>query len=236
MPIVVITGASQGIGAATAIAFSRLKNVTLILLARTEAALKQVVASCHANGANAHYLVCDVTDENNVKQVAQTVLEKWGTPDVLVNNAGVFTQTSFLNSDAAQLRAQFDTNVMSAYLVTQAFIDPMLGRGEGDIFFLCSIASLKAYGDTVLYTTAKHALLGFARGLREELKTRGIRVTAIMPGATLTPSWDGVNMPAENFIPAEDVANVIVGVHQLDKRTDVEEIVIRPRLGDLVLD
>jgi NAD(P)-dependent dehydrogenase (short-subunit alcohol dehydrogenase family) len=236
MPIVVITGASQGIGAATAHAFSKLSHSKLILLARNEVALREVAASCRANGAEADYFVCDVTHEESVKQTALTVLEKWGTPDILVNNAGVFSQTAFLNSDVAQLRSQLEANVVSAYLVTQAFINSMLGRGAGDIFFLCSIASLKAYGDTVLYTTAKHALLGFARGLREELKMRGIRVTAIMPGATLTPSWDGVNVPAEKFIPAADIANIIVNTHLLDKRTDVEEIVIRPRFGDLVLD
>lgn len=236
MAIIVITGASQGIGAATAQAFSKLKDATVILLARTESALEAVTQICRSHGADAHYIICDVTNEESVKHAAQKILTEWGVPDVLVNNAGVFSQTSFLNSDCTQFQAQLNENVVSAYLVTQAFITAMLGKGSGDLFFLCSIASLKAYGDTVLYTTAKHALLGFARGLREELKTRGIRVTALMPGATLTPSWDGVGIAEEKFIPAEDVANIIVHIHQLDKRTDVEEIIIRPRLGDLVFD
>jgi short-subunit dehydrogenase len=98
---------------------------------------------------------------------------------------------------------------------------------------MCSIASIKAYPNGGSYAISKFALLGFSKVLREELKDKGIRVTAILPGATRTSSWDGVDLPDERFMKSEDVAETIFSAYSLSKRSVVEEILIRPQLGDI---
>ena len=98
---------------------------------------------------------------------------------------------------------------------------------------MCSIASIKAYPNGGSYAISKFALLGFSKVLREELKEFGIRVTAILPGATRTASWDGVELPDDRFMKVEDVADTIFSAYSLSSRSVVEEILIRPQLGDI---
>jgi short-subunit dehydrogenase len=109
----------------------------------------------------------------------------------------------------------------------------MIAAKDGYIFNMCSIASIMAYPNGGSYSISKFALLGMTKVLREELKPHGIRVTAIMPGATLTASWEGVDLPAERFMKPEDVAETIYTAYALSKQSVVEEILIRPQLGDL---
>lgn len=233
MAIIVVTGASQGIGAEVAKAFAREKKHTLLLLARNEANLRHVLQECQELGAvNAEYFISDVTDEASVKKTAKSILAKWGTPDVLVNNAGHYAGGTFLSTTFDEFKSQIDVNLMSAFLVTHAFLGPMLENKSGDIFFICSIASVHAYPGTG-YTASKHGLLGLARALREETKKLGLRVTSIMPGAVLTPAWGALDIPADRFIPGSDIGKVIVDIHNLDRSTDIEEIIIRPRMGDV---
>jgi short-subunit dehydrogenase len=104
---------------------------------------------------------------------------------------------------------------------------------DGHIFNMCSIASFKAYANGGSYAISKFAMLGLSKCLREELKPHGIRVTAIMPGATKTASWDGVDLPDSRFMKIEDVADAVYAVYALSKNSVVEEIVIRPQLGDI---
>ncbi len=106
----------------------------------------------------------------------------------------------------------------------------MLAEQTGQIFNMCSIASIMPYG---AYAVSKHALLGFSRVLREEVKDKGVRVTAVMPGATYTASWDGTDLPQERFMKAEDIAQSLWDIYQLSQQTVVEEIVLRPQLGDI---
>lgn len=233
MTVVVITGASQGIGAAIAKIFAQEKNVHLILLARTETKLQAVAEECQEYGAKVDYFICDVTQAENVQQVADFILLKWGAPTVLVNNAGAFIESNFLDGTYQDFKAQIDVNLIGSFLVSKAFLSAMIERKTGDIFFLASIASLQAYNDCAHYVTVKHGLLGLARSIRSETKGKGIRVTALMPGAVKTPAWDGVDMPEANFMPPEDIGKLILAVHKLDQRTNVEEIILRPQLGDI---
>jgi short-subunit dehydrogenase len=104
---------------------------------------------------------------------------------------------------------------------------------SGHIFNMCSIASFMAYPNGGSYAISKFALLGFSKCLREELKTFGIRVTAVMPGATKTASWEGVEIPEDRFIKVEDVADSVFAAYALSDRSVIEELIIRPQLGDL---
>ena len=232
-PVVVITGASQGIGAAIACAFAGVEGARLALLARSADKLEAVAAECRARGAEAEGFVCDVTDDAAVAQAAERVAARFGTADVLVNNAGLFRPGPLLETTPEAFREQVEVNLTSAFLVTRAFLPPMLAAGRGHVFFLASVASLRAYPGGAAYGAAKHGLLGLARGVREETRERGIRVTALLPGATYTPSWEGVEVPRERLMPAEDVAQAVLDAWSLSDRSVVEEIILRPQLGDL---
>lgn len=233
MPVVVVTGASQGIGQAVAEAFAAEPDARIALVSRNEALLGRVAAQCRARGAEAEIFRCDVTDDAAVARMAQDVLARWGAPDVVVNNAGAFEPGPLAEMTPDSFRRQLDVNLTSAFVVTQAFLRPMLERGRGHFFYLGSVASLRAYPGNVAYCAAKHGLLGLARVVREETKAHGLRVTVLMPGATLTPSWEGADLPEERFIPPEDVARTLLYAYHLSDRSVVEEVLIRPQLGDI---
>ena len=232
-PVVVITGASQGIGAAIARAFAAVPAARLALLARSEHKLEAVAADCRALGAEAEAFACDVTDDDAVTRTAAAVAERFGRADVLVNNAGLFRPGPLLETTPAAFREQVEVNLTSAFLVTRAFLPPMLTAGRRHVFFLASVASLRAYPGGAAYGAAKHGLLGLARGVREETRAHGIRVTTLLPGATYTPSWEGAGVDEDRLMPAEDIAQTVLDAWRLSDRSVVEEIILRPQLGDL---
>jgi NADP-dependent 3-hydroxy acid dehydrogenase YdfG len=174
-----------------------------------------------------------VSKKDDVKLFADFVLQQFDKIDVLINNAGVFLGGQMHNEAEGTLEKMIDTNLYSAYYLTRHLVPNMQQHNGGHIFNICSIASFVAYPHGSSYAVSKFAMLGFSKSLREEMKPYGIKVCSVMPGATLTESWSGVDIPKERFMPAEDVAKMVYSVYQLSDRTDVEEIVLRPQLGDL---
>jgi NAD(P)-dependent dehydrogenase (short-subunit alcohol dehydrogenase family) len=174
-----------------------------------------------------------VTDDDAVAATADAVRARFGTPDVLVNNAGAFVPGGVLEMSAADFRAQVDVNLTSAFLVTRAFLPAFVERGSGDVFFMASVASVQGYPRSVAYGAAKHGLLGLARSLREEVNPHGVRVMTILPGATYTDSWAASDLPAERLMPPEDIAAAVLAMHKMTGRTVVEELLLRPQLGDV---
>jgi len=233
MSIIVITGASQGIGRALAEAFSKEQKSQIVLVSRNKEKLDEVASLCSKNGAETLVLPCDVTQMSDVAVMGEEVKSKWGVPDVLINNAGLFQPGSLLDMEATSFQQQVDVNLSSAFFVTKAFLADMVEQGRGSIFYMASVASIRAYAGGAAYCAAKHGLLGLARCVREETKKHGIRVTALLPGATFTPSWEGVDLPEERFMPASDIAQAVLDIHNMTNRTVVEEIILRPQLGDL---
>ena len=235
MPIVAITGASQGIGAAIAEAFAEAHGakVQLALVARSQEKLERVAAGCRVHGATAKAFPCDVTDDAAVDAMAVAVRDAFDVPDVLVNNAGAFRPGGVLDMTAADFRADLEVNLTSAFLVTHAFLRGMVERRSGDVFFMASVASIQGYPRGVAYGAAKHGLLGLARSLREEVREQGVRVVTLLPGATYTDSWAASGLPEDRFMPPEDLARLVVDLHALSGRTVVEEVLLRPQLGDL---
>ncbi len=233
MPTVVVTGASQGIGQAVAEAFAQEPEARLALMARSQDKLDAVAAQCRAHGAEAAVFPCDLTDDAAVHRTAAAILARWGAPDVLVNNAGFFQPGTVRETTAELFRRQVAVNLTSAFVVTQAFLEAMVVRGRGHLFYMASVASIRAYEGAAAYCASKHGLLGLARVVREETKALGLRVTTLLPGATLTPSWDGVDLPEARFMPPVDIARALVDIYLLSDRTVVEEILLRPQPGDI---
>ncbi len=233
-PIVLITGASQGIGAAIAKVFAKeVRGVRLALVARNATNLGAVARACAKLGAVVEIFACDVVTEEAVMAMAKAVAKKFGTIDVLVNNAGVFASAPFAQTKVTEFDRIVAANLRSAFLVSRAFLPAMLKRKSGDVFFMSSIAGLGAYPGGAAYCAAKFGVTGLAKVLRAETKKSGVRVCCVHPGATWSPSWSGSGVQPERIMPAEDVARAFLDVYRLGRRTVIEEIVLRPQLGDL---
>ncbi len=233
--VVLITGASQGLGAAIASAFAAEygRTARLALVSRNAEALESVAAACRLRSATAEAFPCDVTDDAAVGALAHAVTERLGVPTVLVNNAGRFTPGGLAETTPAAFREMVEVNLTSAFLVSRAFLPAMLARGSGRVFMMGSVASVRGYPGGLAYGAAKHGLLGLARALREETKGSGIGITTLLPGATETPSWDGSGIDPARLMPADDIARVVVEMAGLSARSVVEEILIRPDGGDV---
>ena len=233
-PVILITGASQGIGAAIAKVFAReVRGARLVLVARSAGNLAKVAAACAKLKATVATFTCDVMDEAAVAGLAAVVTKQFGAVDVLINNAGRFAPGSFLTMGVADFDAMIAANLRSVFLVSRAFAPGMVKRGRGDIFNMSSIAGLKAYPGGVGYCAAKFGVTGLSQVMRAELKDKGVRVCCVCPGATFSPAWAGSGVPAGRMMPAEDVARAFLDVYRLSRRTVVEEIVLRPQLGDV---
>jgi len=230
---VVITGASQGIGFALAEIFAN-AGYTLCLCSKTKeniAAAGNSLAVKYPH-ATIHFTHADLSKKEQCTQFANWCLEK-GTPTILINNAGFFSPGNIQDEADDALAQQMAVNLYSAYHTTRALLPAMLKMGKGHVFNICSIASLNAYAQGGSYSISKFALLGFSKNLRLELKDTGIKVTAVCPGAVYTNSWAGSGVDPKRIMESEDIAKMIFAAAHLSPQAVVEDIVIRPQLGDL---
>jgi short-subunit dehydrogenase len=231
--LIVVTGGTKGIGRAILNRFAQAGfDVTTCARKQQELTdLKQQLESAH--GVQAFVKQADMSVTDQVKDFVKYILALQRPVDVLVNNAGYFVPGSVISEPEGSLESMINSNLYSAYYTSRGLANKMMEQREGHIFNICSIASIKAYPNGGSYAISKFAMLGLSKVLREELKDAGVRVTAVLPGATRTASWDGVDLPDERFMKVEDVAETIFAAHALSKRSVVEEILIRPQLGDI---
>ena len=234
MKTVVITGGTRGIGLALAKKFAQ-NNFNIAFCSRNEDAVNAVGKELSLINSEALIIghACDVSKEKEVLKFAEKVIGSFETIDILINNAGVFIPGEVLKEEDGMLKKMIDTNLFSAYHMSRALVDSMITQKSGYIFNIASIAGLQAYPNGGSYSISKFAMIGLGKALREELKPHGIRVTNVMPGATWTSSWEGADLPEERLMSAEDIASSVFDIYHLSKRTVVEDIVLRPQLGDL---
>lgn len=231
--LAVITGATKGIGRALVDAFSE-ENFDIYICSRNQQDLQQVKVKTEKKyGNKVYYTVCDVANRASLNTFINKVKEITDAPDVLINNAGIFIPGQVHEEDEGVLEIMMSTHVTSAYHLTRGFLPGMIREKKGHIFNMCSTASIMAYVNGGSYCISKFALLGFSKVLREEMKPYEIRVTSVLPGATLTASWEGTDLPEERFMKPEDVAFSIMNCYRMSSRTVVEELLLRPQLGDL---
>ncbi|AMM51994.1 short-chain dehydrogenase [Rufibacter sp. DG15C] len=231
---IVVTGGTKGIGRAIVDKFAA-EGFHIITCARNEKDLQKLKLEIEQayTFSKVFYQAVDVSMTGEVKRFLDYIHSLKVKVDVLVNNAGFFIPGTIHEESDTVLREMINTNLYSAYDLTKGLVGDMIKRKDGYIFTICSTASIMAYTNGGSYCIAKHALYGMTRVLREELKDHGIRVTAVIPGATLTASWEGVDLPHDRFMKPEDVANAIWGANCLSKQTVVEELLLRPQLGDI---
>jgi short-subunit dehydrogenase len=231
---VIITGATKGIGRAIATQFAA-AGCHIIAVARTQSKLQEMKNDLTARFPLAAVTTksVDIGDRAQIKQFGYWLLENEISPDVLVNNAGYFVPGTIFNEEEGVIEKMMEVNLYSAYHLTRTLIPAMMERKKGHIFNICSIAAFQPLSNVGSYGISKFALLGLTRHLREEMKPYGIKVTAVLPGATFTGSWAGSDIDPERIMEAEDVAKMVFGSTQLSPMAVVEDIILRPQLGDL---
>jgi short-subunit dehydrogenase len=229
---IVITGASKGLGKAFAQQFA--DGNTLLLCAKNEDVLKETSDELKKEfpSSDIYYKVTDVSKKPDVLAFADWC-NSFGTVDILINNAGKFIPGSVHNEGDGVLEMMIETNLYGAYFLTRALLPKMIEKKSGHIFNICSIASLQAYSNGGSYSISKFALLGFSKNLREELKPYNIKVTSVIPGAVFTDSWKGIDVDENRIMQADDVAKMVKAASTLSLQACVEEIIVRPQLGDL---
>jgi short-subunit dehydrogenase len=231
---ILVTGGTKGIGRAIIERFAA-DGFHIITCARTESDLKALKLHIEQKYtfSKVYYQVADIGDPLAVDGFLNYVRSLKVKIDVLVNNAGVFIPGKITEEENTALQFMLDNHLLSAYRITKGLVDDMIKRKAGHIFMMCSTASITPYINGGSYCIAKFALYGMAKVLREELKKHDVKVTAILPGATLTASWEGVDLPPQRFMKPEDVACAVNSAYGMSPGTVVEEILIRPQLGDI---
>lgn len=229
----VITGASRGIGKAIAMEFAR-NGYDLYLSSRNEENLLKAAEAIRREfpSVSVYAHAFDLGKKQQVLSFARWVLEQATSVDILVNNAGTFVPGNVSDEPDGALEEIMEVNLFSAYHLTRTLLPRFLEQRSGHIFNMGSIAGLKAYPGGGAYSISKFAMHGFSKNLRHELMPHGVKVTTLIPGAVYTDSWKGF-VAEERIMQANDIARLVYTTSQLSPQATVEEIIIRPQLGDL---
>lgn len=230
--LIVITGATRGIGKAIAETFAK-NQFDVVTCGRDLQNLEQFKEDIQALGVTAYACQADLSDKQQCLDFVSLIKDLERPIDVLVNNTGVFIPGQVHDEEEGALEKMIETNLYSAYRITRGLLPQMMEKKQGHVFNICSTASITPYINGGSYCISKYAMYGMTKVLREEMKEHNVRVTAILPGATKTDSWEGAEIPEERFMQPEEVAETIWTTYSLSERTVVEEIVMRPLLGDI---
>jgi 3-oxoacyl-[acyl-carrier protein] reductase len=223
----VITGASKGIGKAIALKLAQ-HGYNLAICARNEADVMSFKIALQAFNVVVVALVVDCSEKEQVTSFFNQVKNELGTVDVLVNNVGVYLTGSILDEDDEVFEKQQQLNVNAAYYLSKNFGKMMRAANCGHIFNICSVASKQVIDGAGSYSVTKTAMLSLNNVLRKELANFNVKVTAILPGSTLTASWEGTTIAAEAFVQPEDIANSIYSILNLSSGVNVDELVLTP--------
>jgi 3-oxoacyl-[acyl-carrier protein] reductase len=223
----VITGATRGIGRAIAIKLAE-NGYNIAVCARDNTALEELAAALLYTGVKVFYQAADCTLKDDVYSFCEHTAAEFGSIEVLVNNAGTFIPGPFLDEDDSSFEEQQLLNVNAAYYFSKFFGKIMRLQESGSIFNICSVASKEIIENAGSYCVTKSALLSLNHVLRQELSRYNVKVTAILPGSTLTSSWEGTTIPPEQFVQPEDIATTLITILNLSSGVNVEEVVLKP--------
>jgi hypothetical protein len=223
----IITGATKGIGKAIALKLAK-KGYNLAICARTKTDLIALTDELQKYGVKVYSMVADCSVKEEVLAFCNFVRASLPNIDVLVNNAGVFLPGSLLDEADETFELQQSLNVNSAYYLGKYVGKIMRTQKKGHIFNICSVASMMVIENAGTYSVTKAAMLSLNNVLRAELAPYNVKVTAILPGSTLTASWEGTNLPQDQFVQPEDVANSLSAILDLSSGANVDELILKP--------
>jgi len=229
-----ITAATKGIGRAVAIAFAK-EGINLAICARGEQDLLAFKNELLAINPNVQVVTVatDVSIKEQILQFAATAEKELGAISIIVNNAGIYQPSSILDDADDTFLKSVNTNVAPAYELYRYFGKTMIAAREGHIFNICSVAALNPIAEAGTYSVTKFALLGLTKVIRLEMQQHGVKVTAVIPGSTLTSSWDGVKVEKDTMVLPEDIASAIINIYKMSPGANVDEIIIKPANGQI---
>ena len=232
--LAVITGGTKGIGKALVYIFVR-NGFDILTCSRNTKELEQLKKEVESSVEEASVSVfqADISQKKEVQALIDFIKSLKRGVDVLINNAGMFVSGQIHNEPGGLFEQMMETNLYGAYHLIRGLVGDMMDRRCGHIFNICSTASIKPYTNGGSYCISKYALYGMSQVLREEMKPFNVKVTSVLPGATFTSSWDGEEIKPDRFMKPEDVASSIWNAFNMSARTVVEEILLRPQLGDI---
>jgi 3-oxoacyl-[acyl-carrier protein] reductase len=242
--VALVTGAASGIGAGISVAFAREgADVVLVDLAEPAAAAG-VLAAVRGHDREALYIQADVSDEDSVTAMASTALARFGRVDVLVNNAGIFTQSLLADMPVADWDRVLAVNLRGPFLCCRALIGPMLERGSGRIINIASQLGQIGGSEVAHYSASKAGVIGLTKALAREVSHRGVLVNAIAPGPIVTPLLDGeteewraaklAELPMRRFGRVDEVTPTAVMLASADGSYYVGQT-LGPNGGDVML-
>jgi short-subunit dehydrogenase len=178
-------------------------------------------------------IVADCSKKEEVLNFAGLAEQQLGFISIIVNNAGMYEYSSILDDSEDAFDKQVNTNLAPAYLLYRYFGKTMIAAGEGHIFNICSVASLVPIAEAGTYSVTKFALLGLTKVMRLEMQQYGVKVTAVIPGSTLTDSWKGMEVDKDKMVLPEDIASAVLNIYKMSIGANVDEIVIKPATGQI---
>lgn len=229
-----ITGSTKGMGRAIAIAFAN-EGLNVAICSRNEKELLEFKDELLHHNPNIKVLarVADGSNKTQLLGFAAAAQQELGFIDVIVNNLGMFTPTSILNDADDTFEKQVNTNLMPTYELYRFFGKAMQVAHKGHFFNICSVASLNPIAQAGAYSVTKYALLGLTKVMRLEMQEHGVKVTAIIPGSTLTDSWKDAVVDKNTMVLPEDIASAIINIYRMSAGANVDEIIIKPAPGQL---
>ncbi len=230
---IIITGATKGIGRAIAEKLVR-NGVNIAYCSRNEQEVWATAKDLYGiQKVRIFHSTADLSKKEDCKKFIDAAIADMGTIDALINNAGMYIGGTIAAEAEGTLEQMMNTNLYSAYYTTRALLPHMMHRQQGHIINICSIAGLQAYQNGGSYSISKFAMVGFSKNLREEMKPHNVKVSTINPGATMSNSWAGSEIDPRRIMEANDIAEAIWMMLNLAPQSVVEDITMRPQLGDL---
>lgn len=238
--VALVTGASSGIGAATAVALASAGAIVAIS-ARRANRLAEVAAQIEAAGGKALALAGDMTLEADALAAVEDTVKQLGRIDILINSAGIMQAGGIEGADLDEYRKVIDINLLATVYTCKAAIPHMLAQGGGDIINISSLAGRKGGPETNAYSASKHAVNAMTNGMRQELGDRNIRVSFLMPGATETEVASGISNPAwreaihkhvtkDGAVKASEIAEALLFMLSMPRHVNISEISVRPTI------
>ena len=229
-----ITGATKGMGRAIAIAFAK-QGINIAVCSRNADDLsffKNELLQINP-AIKVFTAVADGSIKDELLQFAKAAETDLGNINVVVNNLGTYQYAGILDEPEGTFAKMLNTNLMPAYELYRFFGKKMIAAGKGHIFNICSVAALDVIAEAGSYSVSKAALLSLNKVMKLEMQPHGIKVTAVIPGSTLTDSWKGQDVDKDSMVLPEDIASAIINIYKMSVGANVDEITIKPVKGQL---
>lgn len=230
----IVTGATKGMGRSIAIAFAK-EGINLAICSRNEKDLEGFKNELlQINPAiQVFTMVADGSNKNQLLDFAAAAESELGAISIIVNNLGVYTFAGILDDTEDAFEKMINTNLMPAYQLYRFFGKKMRAAKHGHIFNICSVAALNPIAEAGTYSVTKAALLALNKVMRLDMQAHNVKVTAIIPGSTLTDSWKGMEVDKDTMVSPDDIASAIVNIYKMSPGANVDEMIIKPTPGQL---